>query len=238
MYGPRGDAGVARARPSLPALGWQPTVVCLDPRRARTALARRRRASCRRASNSCACRRRQEWLIVRAAFRLVPGASRYPDPARAGCAGATRRGRAAASREQRAALDHVRAAVVGSSGRLARASGDRPSLGRPFQRSVGRQPVCHGASARDLAADGGGRHPRSDGRGLRDRGDGRSRDGEVSRGVAEQGRGRAARLQGRASGTPLIAQRLVAGRCGWFYTGRFYRGRAHADRAAARAGAS
>ena len=80
MYGPRA-AQVSRTLGALPALGWQPTAVTLAPKRRgphwfgapNDAL---RGVALIRVPSP------EEWLIVRAARRIMPSLRDYPDPSR------------------------------------------------------------------------------------------------------------------------------------------------------------
>src|SRR3954467_8396348 len=80
MYGPRGTQ-VSRLLGALPPLGWQPTVVCLAPRRggphwSDAAAALPHDVEMVRVPS------RGDSLLMRAAFRLAPALRDYPDPAR------------------------------------------------------------------------------------------------------------------------------------------------------------
>jgi glycosyltransferase involved in cell wall biosynthesis len=81
MYGPRGTQ-VARALGGLAALGWRPLAVCLDPRRGGphwpngAAVDPPPGVEMRRVPSP------EEWLAVRAAWRLAPPLRDFPDPAR------------------------------------------------------------------------------------------------------------------------------------------------------------
>src|SRR5581483_6783654 len=89
MYGPRGMQ-VAAALRELPALGWQPTVVCLAPRRGGPHW---RSGDDREPVPGVEYRRvasPQDWWIVRSARRIVPALRDRPDPARLWVSPATR----------------------------------------------------------------------------------------------------------------------------------------------------
>src|SRR5437016_4777517 len=79
MYGPRATQ-VARTLGALVPLGWQPTVVCLDPRRGGpnwrdgVDLAPPPGVDLIRVPSA------EEWMVVRAARKLVPALRGTPDP--------------------------------------------------------------------------------------------------------------------------------------------------------------
>ena len=104
MYGPRA-AQVSMTLAELPALGWQPTVVCLAPRR----------GGPHWQSNAVSpdppagidyvrVPSPQDWSIVRAARRVVPALRERPDPARPWVGRAARAAIAAARQDRFAAL--------------------------------------------------------------------------------------------------------------------------------------
>ena len=80
LYGPRGRQ-VARTVTALPSLGWQPTVVAFEPRRGGPHPIDAADGP-PLAIPICAVRSPQEWLPVRAAFRIAPRLRDHPDPAR------------------------------------------------------------------------------------------------------------------------------------------------------------
>src|SRR5437764_11235959 len=79
MYGPRATQ-VSRTLGALVPLGWQPTVVCLDPRRGGpnwrdgVDLAPPPGVELIRVPSA------EEWMVVRAARKLVPALRGTPDP--------------------------------------------------------------------------------------------------------------------------------------------------------------
>ena len=80
LYGPRGRQ-VARTVAALPPLGWQPTVVAFEPRPGGPHPIDAHDGP-PLAIPICGVRSPQEWLPVRAAFRIAPRLRDYPDPAR------------------------------------------------------------------------------------------------------------------------------------------------------------
>ena len=82
MYGPRG-AQVARTLGALVPLGWQPTVVCLDPRRGgpnwRDAVPGSD-VALPQGVEAVRVRSPEEWTVVRAMWRLLPSLRDRPDP--------------------------------------------------------------------------------------------------------------------------------------------------------------
>jgi len=80
MYGPRA-AQVSRVLSELPALGWQPTVVTLAPRRRGPHWFGSSDESLR-GVEVIRVPSPEEWLVVRAARRIAPSLRDYPDPAR------------------------------------------------------------------------------------------------------------------------------------------------------------
>jgi len=78
MYGPRATQ-VARTLGALVPLGWQPTVVCLDPRRGGPNWRDGIEAPVQQGVELLRVRSREEWMIVRAAWRLMPALRDRPD---------------------------------------------------------------------------------------------------------------------------------------------------------------
>ena len=205
-------------------------------RTGRTAPTSNRRA----ASSSLRVPSPEEWLIVRAPWRAAAGASRL-SRTRSGSGSAARHARPSARRPRREfdGLVTLRAAVVRSSRRPARASRDRPAVGRALQRSRGstaRTATPHQRAS--LAADGGGRRPRGRGRRVRDQRDGRSRDGAS---IPTSGGARPPSCRtgsSRTSVTPLHRARRIGPADAARLHRPLLRGHPDADRAAAGARAA
>ncbi len=79
MYGPRATQ-VARTLGALSALGWESTVVCLDPRRGGPHWRDGRDVALPPGIGTIRVRSPQESPFVRAAWRLMPGLRERPDP--------------------------------------------------------------------------------------------------------------------------------------------------------------
>jgi glycosyl transferase family 4 len=78
MYGPRGTQ-VARTLGALVPLGWQPTVVCLDPRRGGPNWRDGIDAPPPPGVEARRVRSPEEWAVVRAMWRLLPSMRDRPD---------------------------------------------------------------------------------------------------------------------------------------------------------------
>ena len=78
MYGPRATQ-VARTLRALVPLGWQPTVVCLDPRRGGPHWRDGRDAPPLAGVDLIRVKSPEEWMIVRAAWKLMPSLREQPD---------------------------------------------------------------------------------------------------------------------------------------------------------------
>jgi hypothetical protein len=78
MYGPRATQ-VARTVNELASLGWQSTVVCLDPRRGGPHWRDGVDASFASGVHALRVPSPEEWLLVRAAWRVVPALRDRPD---------------------------------------------------------------------------------------------------------------------------------------------------------------
>ncbi len=103
MYGPRASQ-VSAALRELPALGWQPTVVCLAPRRGGPYWPSGVPAEPDPGVDYVRVPSPQEWAIVRAARRCVPAWRDRPDPASVWIPRATRAAISVARRDRFAAL--------------------------------------------------------------------------------------------------------------------------------------
>jgi hypothetical protein len=79
MYGPRGTQ-VARTLGALTTLGWQTTVVCLDPKRGGPHWRESVDVTLPAGVEAWRVKSPEEWMIVRAARRLVPALRDRPDP--------------------------------------------------------------------------------------------------------------------------------------------------------------
>jgi hypothetical protein len=82
MYGPRG-AQVARTLGALVPLGWQPTVVCLDPRPGGPNwpdAVPGRDVALPQGIDARRVRSPEEWTVVRAMWRVLPSLRDRPDP--------------------------------------------------------------------------------------------------------------------------------------------------------------
>ncbi len=79
MYGPR-STQVARTLGALVPLGWQPTVVCLDPRRGGPNWPDRKDLALPAGVEAVRVKSPEEWTIVRALWRLLPSLRDRPDP--------------------------------------------------------------------------------------------------------------------------------------------------------------
>ena len=82
MYGPRG-AQVARTLGALVPLGWQPTVVCLDPRRGGPNwpdAVPGHDVPLPQGVDAVRVRSPEEWTVVRAMWRMLPSLRDRPDP--------------------------------------------------------------------------------------------------------------------------------------------------------------
>ena len=79
MYGPRATQ-VARTLGALVPLGWQPTVVCLDPRRGGPNWRDGGDVALPAGVEAVRVKSPEEWAIVRAAWRLLPALRDRPDP--------------------------------------------------------------------------------------------------------------------------------------------------------------
>jgi len=79
MYGPRATQ-VARTLGALVPLGWQSTVVCLDPRRGGPNWRDGVEAPLAHGVEAVRVKSPEEWAIVRAAWRLLPALRDRPDP--------------------------------------------------------------------------------------------------------------------------------------------------------------
>ncbi len=152
LSGPRA-VQVSRTLKHLVPLGWESSVVCFGPRSGRynqdPELASRLRAP--DGVTLVPVPSLEERLVFRALWRVLPPLKLLPDEKWVwiGAASRTARRLAPAAPFRRARV--VRAALVGSSDRLARASSNWTAVGRAFQRSVDRQPV----SARPRSGSGG-----------------------------------------------------------------------------------
>jgi hypothetical protein len=78
MYGPRATQ-VARTLAALVPLGWQPTVVCLDPRRGGPNWRDGVDATPLPGVDVIRVKSPEEWMIVRALWRIAPGLRDRPD---------------------------------------------------------------------------------------------------------------------------------------------------------------
>ena len=78
MYGPRATQ-VARTLGALMPLGWQPTVVCLDPRRGGPNWPDGRDVAPPAGVETIRVKSPEEWTIVRALWRLAPALRDRPD---------------------------------------------------------------------------------------------------------------------------------------------------------------
>ena len=79
MYGPRATQ-VARTLGTLVPLGWQPTVVCLDPRRGGPNWPDGVDATLPQGVRVIRAKSPEEWTVVRALWRLMPSLRDRPDP--------------------------------------------------------------------------------------------------------------------------------------------------------------
>lgn len=79
MYGPRATQ-VARTLGALVPLGWQPTVVCLDPRRGGPNWRDGRDVVLPTGVEVVRVKSPEEWTLVRALWRLMPALRDRPDP--------------------------------------------------------------------------------------------------------------------------------------------------------------
>ena len=79
MYGPRATQ-VARTLGALVPLGWQPTVVCLDPRRGGPNWRDGVDVPTSPGVEARRVRSPEEWAVVRAMWRLLPSLRDRPDP--------------------------------------------------------------------------------------------------------------------------------------------------------------
>ena len=79
MYGPRATQ-VARTLGALVPLGWQPTVVCLDPRRGGPNWRDGVDVPASPGVEARRVRSPEEWAVVRAMWRLLPSLRDRPDP--------------------------------------------------------------------------------------------------------------------------------------------------------------
>lgn len=79
MYGPRATQ-VARTLGALVPLGWQPTVVCLDPRRGGPNWRDGVDATLPEGITAIRVKSPEEWTIVRALWRMFPAVRDRPDP--------------------------------------------------------------------------------------------------------------------------------------------------------------
>ncbi len=79
MYGPRATQ-VSRTLGALVTLGWQPTVVCLDPRRGGPNWRDGADPIIPRGVDVMRVKSPEEWTLVRALWRLVPALRDRPDP--------------------------------------------------------------------------------------------------------------------------------------------------------------
>ncbi len=102
MYGPRATQ-VSRVLSGLAALGWSPTVVCMDPRPGGPHFFAGSTAQ-NPGIKFVRVRSRQESFAVRAIWRVAPKLRDYPDPARVWIRPATRASLEAANAESPAAL--------------------------------------------------------------------------------------------------------------------------------------
>src|SRR2546428_4973715 len=81
MHGPRG-VQVSRVLGELPGLGWRPTTVCLAPRRGGSHWFNGAATEPPPGVELRRVRSPEEWLPVRAAWRLAPRLRDYPDATR------------------------------------------------------------------------------------------------------------------------------------------------------------
>src|SRR5437879_10742037 len=78
MYGPRATQ-VARTLGALVPLGWQPTVICVDPRRGGPNWRDGVDATPPAGVEVIRVKSPEEWTIVRALWRIAPGLRDRPD---------------------------------------------------------------------------------------------------------------------------------------------------------------